>query len=289
VAAVIRHTVSEGWLLVRSRMVVTAVLAVALAVPLCLAGVTTAIGLWLQPLTGSAAEAPVVAVLLHPQLTAEQRGEWLVEQRRTHPQWQLRAIPPELMVERLRQWFPYLEELLSGDHGGGLVPPLVEITTSDPSTVNVLADDTAVVAIGPRSSVHRVITEVARDAGWILAGLTAVLLVTAAALAAIWVHLEIYRHGDEITIMRLVGATELAVRGPFLFAVSVPGVVSAAVATTGTVAVVGMCSGLTTALGLPPVNLGWWVVVCQLVVGCSLPAAAGALTLARHAFTDFES
>lgn len=283
----IRHTVVEGWLLVRSRMVVSAVLALALAVPICLAGVTAVGARWLQPLTAYSSEATVVAVLLHPKMDVGERSQWLAQQAREHPEWNLSAVSAEQLAARLGSWFPYLEDLLAGDRGT-FVPPLVEITTTDVSSVEVLESNPSVVAIGPRSSVHRLIGGVARETGWILGILTAVLLITAAALAAIWVHLEIYRHADEMTILRLIGATEGAIRGPFLFAVGMPGVVATLLSIAGTVFVVRLSASLTTALGLPPVVLEWWVLGGQVVLGCVLPVAAGGLTLARHAYSDFE-
>ena len=46
------HALGEGWLLLRERGVVSLILAMALAVPVCLAGVTWAMMGWLQPVVG---------------------------------------------------------------------------------------------------------------------------------------------------------------------------------------------------------------------------------------------
>jgi cell division protein FtsX len=166
---------------------------------------------------------------------------------------------------------------------------LVEITTSDLESVSVLDRSPAVIAVGPRSSVNRMLGRLARGTGLLLGGLSGVLLLSAALLAAVWVHLELYRHADEITIMRLVGAAESAVRGPFIFAIMVPGLVAGWFAVAATVVAATQLSKLTDALGLPQVQVDPAVLAAQIVVGLVLPFCAAMITLARHAAMDFDS
>ena len=45
-----RHALVEGWLLLKSRGVISLVLAVALAIPISLAGITLSVRQWLAPL-----------------------------------------------------------------------------------------------------------------------------------------------------------------------------------------------------------------------------------------------
>ena len=45
----IRHALAEGWLLLRSRGLISPVLAMALAIPISLAGVTLSVRQWLAP------------------------------------------------------------------------------------------------------------------------------------------------------------------------------------------------------------------------------------------------
>jgi cell division transport system permease protein len=133
------------------------------------------------------------------------------------------------------------------------------------------------------------IGDVASDLAFILGALTVILLAAAIALTSIWVHLEIYRHADELTIMRLIGATEWAIRGPFLVAVVIPGVVAAGLSVAGTVVVIGALAELAEAVGLPPVELSAWVVLLQVGVGILLPLLAGVFTLARHARLELDT
>jgi cell division transport system permease protein len=283
----IRHALAEGWLLLRHRGLVSLFLALALAIPIGLAGVTLSVMRWLEPAVGTVDRANVVAVLLHPQMGDAQRAAWLESQRRDHPEWRLEVVAPEQLAQRLIHWFPYLKDLLERD-GGAMLPPLVEITTADPESVAVLERSPAVIAVGPRTPLTSLLGRVSRGLGIALAGASVVLLMSAVLLAAVWVHLELYRHADEITIMRLVGATESTIRGPFLVATAAPGLVAGALAALGTSAVVEALSGMAKVLGLPGLTVSPGLLVAQAGAGVVLPLAAAAITLMRHAAVDDE-
>ena len=113
--------------------------------------------------------------------------------------------------------------------------------------------------------------------------ISAMLLASAFLLAATWIHLEVYRHADEITIMRLVGATETAIRGPFLVAALVPGVVAGVVASAGGWHLVELVAAGATAAGLRPPVFPSWLVAAEVGLGVLLPTAAALITMARHA------
>jgi cell division protein FtsX len=282
----IRHAVAEGWLLLRHRWGVSLGLALSLAVPISFAGVTWSVMRWLEPVVGIADRATVVPVLLHPHMDPDQRRQWIAEQRAAHPEWRMEEVGADRLAQRLTRWFPYLDDLLE-DGGGAMLSPLVEVTTEDPEGLEGLEGSPAVIAVGPLSSVRRAVGWTARVLGWVLGLTSAALLVAAALFAAVWVHLELYRHADEITIMRLIGATESAIRSPFLMATLVPGVGAAVLATTGSLMIVARLSRMTEALGLPSLAVSPAALVVEVVVGCALPLAAALFTLARHAATDF--
>ena len=281
----IRHALAEGWLLLRHRGLVSLFLALALAIPISLAGVTWAVMRWLEPVVGTTDRANVVAVLLHPQMDDQQRAAWLTSQRKAHPEWQLEEVAPEQLARRLGHWFPYLRDLLEQD-GGAMLPPLVEVTTEDPESVAVLETSPAVIAVGPRTPIRGLLGRVARGLALALAGTSAVLLISAVLLGAVWVHLELYRHADEITIMRLVGATEPAIRGPFLVATAAPGMLAGLLAVLATSAVVDGLSRMAAALGLPAVTVSPGLLTAQGLVGVVLPLTAAWVTLVRHAAAE---
>ena len=271
----------------RERAAVSVILTLALAVPIALAGVGLDIYLWLDPVAEDAAGNSTVAVLLHPRLGPEERGRWMAERSREHPDWTIAEVSSDDLAERLQRWFPYLRDLLQT--GDVSLPPLIEISTADPGSVESLQGRSEILAIGPRSSIQQTLARVARRLAGIMAGVSGVLLAGAFLLASVWVHLELYRHGDEITIMRLVGATEGTIRGPFLFAVVAPGLVAGAMAAfVSTVTVAGL-SRLTTALGLSAIAAPPVVIVAQIAVGGLLPLLAATFTLARHANAEVES
>ena len=280
----IRHAVAEGWQLLCQRGGVSLVLALALAVPVGGGGVGLTLIRGLGPMAELEGGVSTVAVLLHPRLDAEQRRRWIEEEARARPDWRITEVSSWELAERLRRWFPYLDELLSSD--GASLPVLLEIETSAPETVAELEGRAEVLAVGPRSSVQRLLGQAARRLGWSVAALCAVLMAGAALLAAVWVHLELYRHADELTIMRLVGATEGTVRGPFLVAVAIPGLAAGLLSMVGTWAAVRSLSGVQALLGLPPLAVSPLVLGLQLVVALGLPLAAALATLARHAADD---
>jgi len=282
----IRHAVAEGWLLLRQRGAVSLVLALALAVPISLAGMGLTIRHWLAPMVGLSGQSSTVAVLLHPRLDDRQRRKWIVDETAAHPEWLISEVSNEDLVNRLGRWFPYLDELVGS--GDASLPPLIEIVTAVPESVAVLEDRPEVLAVGPRSSIQQSLGRASRHLAWAMGVLSAILLAGAVLLAAVWVHLELFRHADEITIMRLVGATERTIRGPFLVAVAIPGAVAAVLSIVGSMTATSGLSRLTSDLGLSPITVPPTVLVVQAAAGLVLPVVAAVLTLARHATDELE-
>ena len=109
----IRHALSEGWLLLRQRGLISLVLALALAVPIAGGGIGLTVIRWLGPVANLSNEIATVAVLLHPDLEPDQRKRWLEQQRSNHELWRVQEVSPSDLADRLRAWFPYLEELVT--------------------------------------------------------------------------------------------------------------------------------------------------------------------------------
>jgi cell division transport system permease protein len=286
VAAVIRHAIAEGLVVLRQRAAVSVVLALALAVPIALAGVGLTLHHWLGPVADLSGEDSSVAVLLHPQLEPGERRRWVADVAAEHPDWTVSEVSSSELAERLQRWFPYLGDLM--ESGDAALPPLIEILTDDPGSVTALEGRPEVLAIGPRSSVQQTLGQVARRLALIVGVVSGVLLASALLLAAVWVHLELYRHADEVIIMRLVGATESTIRGPFLVAVTIPGVVAGVVAAVGSSVTVSGLSRLTSALGLSPMSMPPSIFVLQVASGALLPFLVAVITLARHSADAIE-
>ena len=277
-----RHAFGEGWLLLRNRGLVSPVLALALAIPVSLAGVTVTLRGWLEPVIDLGEREGVVSVLLHPRLDREARRGWIDGQTGRHPEWRLAVVESDELSLRLSTWFPYLEDLLARE-GPEMLPPMVEITTREPQKVAALNDDADVLAVGPTSSVNQVVGRVARRFSTVLFVIAAALVAGAILLTAVWVHLEVHRNAEEITIMRLMGATESTVKGPFLVAVTAPAVIAAVVSVVFTVISVGWIAGLAEPLGLQVSGVPAVILLVQVAGAVLLPLATALVTLERYA------
>ncbi len=277
-----RHAFGEGWLLLRNRGLISPVLALALAIPISLAGVTVTLRGWLGPVIDLGEREGVVSVLLHPRLDREARMAWIDGQAGRHPEWRLAVVESDELSLRLSTWFPYLEDLLARE-GPEMLPPMVEITTRDPKKVAALNDDADVLAVGPTSSVNQVVGRVARRFSAVLLVMAAALVASAVLLTAVWVHLEVHRNAEEIAIMRLMGATESTVKGPFLVAATAPAVIAAVVSVIFSVISVGWIVRLAEPLGLQVSGVPMVILLAQVAVAVVLPLATALLTLERYA------
>ena len=164
----------------------------------------------------------------------------------------------EDLVTRLGRWFPYLDELVARRRR----LPAADDRDCDRRPRIRRRSSRVGLRCSPwvhASSIQQALGRVSRHLAWAMGLLSAVLLAGAVLLAAVWVHLELFRHADEITIMRLVGATERTIRGPFLVAVAIPGAVAAVLSIVGSMTSdrqpsTGL-SRLTSDLGLSPITV----------------------------------
>jgi cell division transport system permease protein len=140
--------------------------------------------------------------------------------------------------------------------------------------------------VGPTSSVHRVVGRVAGRLATVLLSVATLLMAGALLFAGVWIHLELHRNAEEIAIMRLMGATESTVRGPFLVAITAPSLMAAIGSVVITVIAVEWLAGLASPLGLmvagPPVA----VLAGQVAGAVILPLATAIITLERHAAAE---
>ena len=283
----IRHSISEATGLLRQRAMVGLALAAALAVPIALGGLTLFLAAWLHPYVQSQTPAEAVNVLLRPQVGAAERAAWIADVTKRHPAWKVQAVPPDELANRLVQWFPYLKGVLT-TRGNDLLPDLVEVVAADPAQVSLLARDPKVLAVGPTSSVRRGLQTAGSRIAAGLSGLTLFLLLAAGLLAAVWIHLGMYRHADEITIQRLVGATEAAIRGPFLAVILVTGLVAGVLGVGITVLMVSGVERIAAILGLSHPQLALWIPLLQVATAVLLPLVSSWVALARHSELDLD-
>lgn len=276
------HAFHEGWALLRRRWLISLSLALALGLPLALTALTASVARWSWPLVHQNEEHLAVAVLLHPRMDKAQRKSWIETQEKEHTDWEISEVPPELLAQRLVIWFPYLQDFFTGEESAEL-PPLVEIRAPKPEEIQELNQSPAIIAIGPTSSVHRALGRIAREMAFLMAIISGILLFVAVLMAGIWTHLEIFRHADEISIMRLVGATEAAIRSPLLIAAVLPGILAGGFACFGAWYLISQTGKTVQDLGLGLPNFPLWMGISLMVIGPILPGIAAIITLARHA------
>lgn len=144
--------------------------------------------------------------------------------------------------ERLRAAFPTLRDVVD-DPGATALPPSLEISTVHGAGEEALRALVADLEESPlvelvdddRAWLGRLDTAVAlaRGAGLLLGG-----LLLAAAVFTIYsvIRLSAYLYREEIAVMRLVGATEAMIRGPFYLEGLMQGLLGGATALLGLVA-----------------------------------------------------
>jgi cell division transport system permease protein len=165
-------------------------------------------------------EARVVLYLTPDTLTAERAA--LAREIGAAP-WvtAVEEVGPEEAAERFRAAFPSLADLVDG--GGQPLPPSVAVAF-EPAAAGSPPFEAWLAALGRRPEVElvdddrdwlrRLGTLVALVRGIGLA-LSAVLLAAAVFTIAAVIRLTAYLYQEEIAVMRLVGATEFYIRGPF--------------------------------------------------------------------------
>jgi len=279
------HTFKEGMALLKRRWLISLSLALALSVPLALAALSASVARWSWPLVHRSAEEIAVPVLLHPKMEGEQRKSWIEKQAKDHPDWKISEVGPDVLARRLVLWFPYLEDFFGGEDGAEL-PPLVEIRAPIPDEIRSLDNSPAIIAVGPTHSVHRILGKMAEKIGLLMATISAILLFVGVLMAGTWTHLEIYRHADEISIMRLVGATESAIRGPLVIALLIPGFLAGLLACGGSLILIRQVNAAISGLGLGEAEMTIPMALVLMLLGPVIPGLAAILTLARHARND---
>jgi cell division transport system permease protein len=178
----------------------------------------------LTRLVGEWRDEAKIVLYLRPDLDAKQLADLRDELSRASWVREIRQVSAVEARQRFEEIFASVSELLDGLRDEP-IPPSLEVGF-DPAAADLAEFDEWLVAIREAPGVAMVDD----DRDWLgqLEALVAVLrglgLVVGVALlgAAIFtiasvIRLTTYLYRDEITVMRMVGATELFIRGPFYF------------------------------------------------------------------------
>lgn len=200
-------------------------------------------------------------------------------------------------AERFRRIFPALGDVLA-NAGADTLPASVEIHV-DPNRAQGADFDTWLAGLGSKPGVAMVdddrdwiselkaVLAVLRGMGIVLGG---VLVAAAVFTIASVIRLTAYLHRDEIAVMRLVGATEFFIRGPFYAEGFIEGIVGGCAALAGLAAgALAVAKGSSTALldsVLASHFLSWQWCLLLVVFGALAGLAGSILSLHRERVRD---
>ncbi len=209
-------------------------------------------------------------------------------------------VGPEEAAERFRTTFPSLAELVDGD--GGRTLPASLAVAFDPAAAAGGDFETWLAALGARPEVDMVdddrdwLARLAALIGLVRGvGLTlgAVLLAAAVFTIAAVIRLTAYLYQEEISVMRLVGATEFYIRGPFYAEGTLQGLLGGLAAVGGLwlawAAIVRRASGTLLGVVLQPEFLAPRTLLLLVGIGAGAGLAGAVLSLRRERLGAEES
>jgi len=229
-----RYIVSEAWSIAKSipRQTLAAITLVALA--LYVPGLMALLARNLGRLAASdAGDPPAVTVTLLPEADRRSVAERIAQDARVRL---VRIVGSEAALERFRRAYP--------DIGGALAelkeapfPPSLEVSLRASAPKGAAQDIAAQARLWPGVESVEATEEFSRrfrDAVGLVrnAGLFLGAVLTAAAVLSVAsaVRLALDLHRDEVGIMRLMGATEGAIRAPFWLYATVEGMIGGSLA-----------------------------------------------------------
>ncbi|HEY7368463.1 MAG TPA: permease-like cell division protein FtsX [Thermoanaerobaculia bacterium] len=228
-----RYVFGEAWSIARSgpRQTIMAVLLVALSlyVPALLALLAKNLG----RLAGEEAAAPAVVVTLEREDLGRTIAYKIAEDRRIA---RVRIVGSAAALERFRRAYPQLGEALR-DLAEAPFPPSLEVELRPDASPDAAAEIASAARAMPGVEAAESEEEAGRRFRNALAllrgtGIFLGLILAAAAILSVasTIRLALDLHREEIEIMRLMGATETAVRAPFWLHATAVGLVGGAIA-----------------------------------------------------------
>jgi cell division transport system permease protein len=213
-----RYIISEAWSIARSspRQTLAAITLIALA--LYVPGLLALLSRNLSRLAAPGAEPTAVVVTLQPQADARAVAARLAEDTRIRT---VRIVGSDAALERFRRAYPDLGAALA-ELKEAPFPPSLEVTLRPASPARASTEIAAAARLWPGVETaepqeeferrFRDAVGLVRNAGFFLGGILTLAAILSVASA---VRLALDLHREEVGIMRLMGATESAIRAPF--------------------------------------------------------------------------
>jgi cell division transport system permease protein len=285
----------EAWVSLARSWKVSLLAVVTIAVSLTIGGAFLLIGRNLSALVERWRDEARVVVYLRPDADAAARADLLAEIAAAPWVTAREERTAAEAAARFRQVFPGLADLLEGGRDEPL-PPSIEIVV-DPGVQGAAGSAFATWLAALRA--HPAVELVDDDREWLRqletltvlvrgAGLTlgAILLAAAVFTIASVIRLTAYLYRDEIAVMRLVGATEFFIRGPFYTEGLIQGLVGGVLAVGGLygayAAAARRVSGTLVGAVLTPRFLEWQPLALLVLLGAAAGLAGAVVSLRRE-------
>ncbi len=273
-----RYVFGEAWSIAKSSPRQTAAAVTLIALALYVPGLLALLSRNLGRLAVTEAEPTSVVLTLQPDADARALAGRLDQDPRVQA---ARIVGSEAALERFRRAYPDLGAAL-GDLKEAPFPPSIEVVLKPGATSRTAPDIAAAARLWPGveaaeseeefSRRFRDAIALVRNAGLFLGGVLTLAAVLSVASA---VRLALDLHRDEVGIMRLMGATESAIRAPFWLYATSEGLVGGGVA-LGLLYATYRLAAYWLARDPHPVLAVLWVGFLSVPVALLLPAAGAA-------------
>ncbi len=278
-----RYVFAEAWSIAKSSPRQTLAVVTLIALALYVPGLLALLARNLGRLAGSAAGDPAAVVItLQPQADARAVAARLAQDGRIRT---VRIVGSEAALERFRRAYPDLGGALADLHEAPF-PPSLEVTLRKNAPAAAASEIAgaarlwsgveSVEAAEEFSRRFRDAVSLVRNAGFFLGGILTLAAVLSVASA---VRLALDLHRDEVGIMRLMGATEGAIRAPFWLYATAEGLLGGGIA-LGLLYATFRLATAWLARDPHPVLSILWVGFLSLPAALLLPAAGAAAGLA---------
>ncbi len=218
-----RLLLSEAWRSLGANLSTTVAATMTVLIGMFLLGLFIALGTWTVSWSNHVKKQLVVKVYFLPKATAEQKSgvARMLQQNqfvKAGPD-SIRYVPKEQALAQMRKKYPELVKNLTANP----FPDTLEVTPNKAENVEKLYDSIVLphkpagvdkVRDGKQVS-HRIL-QVAHVIEAVFTVATGVLLIASILLIANTIRLSIFSRRREIEVMKLVGATNWFVRGPFM-------------------------------------------------------------------------
>jgi cell division transport system permease protein len=216
-----RLFVGEALRSITSNLSTTVAATMTVLIGMFLLGLFIALGSWVVSWSNDVKKEVLVEVFFttEPNVSVKrQDANGLAQQLRAMPQVkQVTVVPPDVGLAEMRQQFPDLVDQLSSNP----LPWAIEITPTHAEDAELIADrldplppKVDKVDFGKETTDKILSTARIIEIAFLVAAL--ILLVASTILIANTIRLSIFSRRREIEVMKLVGATNWFVRGPFM-------------------------------------------------------------------------